>query len=95
MSLKLQEAITSIYSMTTDELNQVVMAVKQRRQFLNVNSIRALRIGDTVSFDNRHRVIVGTVQKVNTKNVLVKQDGTHTVWRVPANMLKPVKVLNN
>lgn len=95
MSLKLQETITNIFGMNNDDLNQVIMAVKQRRTWLSKNAVRTFRVGDIVSFNNRGMTVLGTVQKVNIKNIHVKQSNSATVWRVPANMLTPTKQTTN
>jgi putative ribosome biogenesis GTPase RsgA len=79
-----------IYSMSNDELEQAIVAIKQRRQFLSRSAVRAVRVGDRVSFDsgrNRRGMILGTVEKVNVKNVKVLQDNSMTIWNVPANLL--------
>ena len=87
MSLKLQEIVTNIFNMDNAELDQVIAAVKQRRTWLARDTVRSIQPGTTVSFENRNRTVIGTVQKVNPKNILVKSTATNTVWRVPANML--------
>ena len=89
MSQKLQEAITAIYNLDNDELDQAILAVKQRRQFLTRSAIRVLRVNDTVEFEARGRTVRGTVIKVNQKNVKVREQGYGT-WNVPASMLRHV-----
>ena len=89
--MSVQTAIQAIRNCTTnDELNQIIEAVKLQRQYLSMQSIRVLRVGDTVEFTARGRVIRGTVTKVNRKNVKVREAGYGT-WNVPANMLAVVE----
>jgi hypothetical protein len=85
---KVQEAIVSIYNMNAAELNEVVEAVKRQRTYLARRQADTFRIGDVVSFAARGMQIVGTVTKVNTKTVQVRQNDNYTVWRVHASLLK-------
>lgn len=91
MSLKSQEAITAIYSMTYDELEQAIVAVRHRQQFLARSMTRQLQPGDTVSFQARGRTVVGEVIKVNQKNVKVREG--FTTWNVNASLLKVESVV--
>lgn len=88
----LQTAIAAIQGMDKDELEQVIEAVKLRRNFIARSTVRSLNVGDTVSFDAgpRRGVRVGTVTKVNRKNVKVKEAGYGT-WNVPASLLTVVE----
>lgn len=87
-----QDAITAIRNCNSDdELRQIIEAVKLQRQFISVQNIRSVAVGDTVSFTARGRAVQGTVEKVNRKNVKVRETGTFTVWNVPASMLKQVE----
>jgi hypothetical protein len=85
MSLKSQEAITAIHSMTKDEIDQAIIAIKHRQQYLARNMSRQLRVGDTVSFAARGRTVLGQVIKVNQKNVKVREG--FTTWNVNASLL--------
>lgn len=88
MSKRTQEAITLILSMNNDELSEVTQAVKTRRTFLARDTARSLQTGDRVHFDSGRRGrVTGVVQKINIKNVLVRESNSHTTWRVPAHML--------
>lgn len=86
-----QTAITAIRNMTTDEINQVVEAIKLQRTFNARTATRSLMVGDTVSFDARTRgVITGKVLKINLKTVQVRCDRTQGLWKVTASALKQV-----
>jgi hypothetical protein len=88
------DVIAAILTMDSNQLNRVIEAVNQRRQWLARDSARQFRVGDIVSFSHRGMQIVGTVQKLNPKNIMVKQNNSFTVWRVNASLLKPVTQLS-
>ena len=70
------------------DLNQIIEAVKLRRQQLVTRMRRSLTIGDRVGFTSTRtgQELEGTVQKVAVKYITVKTD--QGLWRVPANMLQ-------
>lgn len=85
-----QTAVTAIRNMNNDEINQVVEAIKLQRTYLARNTARALAVGDTVKFQGRGgRKVVGTVEKVNRKTVIVNEAG-YGRWRVTASLLTRV-----
>lgn len=85
-----QTAVTAIRNMNNDEINQVVEAIKLQRTYLARNTARALVVGDTVKFQGRGgRKVVGTVEKVNRKTVIVNEAG-YGRWRVTASLLTRV-----
>ena len=86
-----QTAIDAIHKMNNDELNQVVSAIKLRRNYLTRQKAVTFMVGDRVSFAARGMQVLGTVTKVNPKTILVKQDNTFTTWKVHASLLTPVK----
>lgn len=86
----MQTVISLIHQMNSDELNQTVEAIKLRRTYLVRQTTAAIQVGDTVSFAARGMQVVGTVTKVNTKTVAVKQNNAYTTWRVHASLLKKV-----
>jgi hypothetical protein len=79
-----------------DQLNDIVMAVKYRRNQLAKVVKRGMCIGDQVKFDSQEgRTVIGTVQKINRKYIIVKEQANSfngglfaTNWRVPASMLE-------
>jgi DNA-directed RNA polymerase subunit H (RpoH/RPB5) len=83
-----QQAVNQIHMMNSEELNSVVAAVKLRRTYLARIKATEFQVGDSVGFVGRKGPVRGTIQKVNPKNILVKETNSHTVWRVPATMLK-------
>ena len=83
--------IQDIYTLNTDELNQVIDAVKLRRNQLHSLDARSLKVGDRVSFQGRYgRTEKGTVEKIKIKYVLVRTD-SGTRWNVPGSHLTLVK----
>ena len=88
---KVQTAIAAIHGMTTDELNQIVEAVKLRRTFISNQAIRSFVVGDIVEFDGKRGYTVGKVTKVARKYVTVNC-GSDGMWKVPASMLRAKKM---
>lgn len=88
-----QTAITAITYMNSDELNQVIEAIKLQRNYLTRQKAVTFRVGDTVNFAAYGQQVVGVVTKVNTKTVAVKQNNAFTTWRVHASLLKKVDTL--
>jgi FKBP-type peptidyl-prolyl cis-trans isomerase 2 len=81
-----QTAITAIRGMTNNEINQVVEAIKLQRTYNARSVARELNVGDTVSFTGKRGTVVGTVEKINTKTVLVNSPSAGR-WKVTASML--------
>lgn len=81
-----------IKNLTNDQLDEVVEAVKMRRQMLTRENVRQIRAGNIVKFTSSRTggTITGTVQKVNRKFVIVEQSIGGSRWKVPANMLEVV-----
>ena len=88
-----QQAVNQIHTMNSEELNSVIAAVKQRRTYLARIKATEFQVGDQVGFAGRKGPVRGKVQKVNPKNILVKDNSSGTVWRVPATMLKLEKAV--
>ena len=91
MTPNVQTATTLIHTMDNDELNKIIRAIKDRRTYLTRQRAMSFRVGDRVSFVARGMQVLGTVAKVNIKNVMVKQDNAYTTWKVPASLLSPVR----
>jgi len=91
MNTSVETIIQNIRSMSAADLAQVIEAVKLRRTYLTRQKAAALMIGDRVTFSARGMQVLGTVTKVNTKTVQVKQSNTATLWRVHASLLRPVQ----
>ena len=91
MYMKLNKMIQDIYTLNSDELNQVVDAVKLRRNQLHSLDAHSLRIGQRVSFQGRHGITEkGIVRKIKIKYVLVETDRGQR-WNVPGSHLTQIK----
>lgn len=88
-------ATNAISTMNSEELSEVIEAIKYRRHLLSKKAVRAFRYGDRVQFTGkRGRIVIGTVAKVNIKYVKVTASDGIT-WRVPAHMLSAAEVVTN
>jgi hypothetical protein len=87
MSNLVTKAAELIYKMNSNELSQVIEAVKLKRQHLSKVAIRAIATGDNVNFTSSKtgQNYTGVVTKVAIKYVTVKTISGS--WRVPASML--------
>ena len=78
---------------TNDQLNSIMTAVQFARNQLAQKNKFTLRAGASVKFVSTRngQTILGTVEKVNRKFVIVRESGkAFGTWRVPANMLEAV-----
>lgn len=77
-----------IYQMDNDQLNQVIEAIKLKRQHLTKQATRSFMVGDIASFTSTRtgRNVSGKVVKVARKYITV-DCGVDGQWRVPATML--------
>ena len=88
MSNSVTKAVELIYTMNNNELNQVIEAIKLKRQHLSKQAVRSFLVGDIVGFTKKNGVrVTGQVRKVNQKYIIVNESATGTQWRVPATML--------
>lgn len=88
MSNNVTKAVELIYQMDNNEINQIVEAIKLKRQFLARQAVRSFVVGDMVQFtDKRGGKVNATVRKVNKKYIIVEAHIGGTQWRVPATML--------
>jgi len=88
MSNSVTKAVELIYNMDNDQIDQVIEAIKLKRQYLTKQAVRSFVVGDIVSFTSTRtgRDISGKVKKVARKYITVDA-GTGGQWRVPATML--------
>jgi len=83
----MENVLKTIYGLDKDQLNQIVAAVKQRRDQLHTQQAQSLQVGDVVTFTGRRgRTITGTVCKVKIKYVHV-DCGADGKWNVPGAQL--------
>ena len=88
MSNSVTKAVELIYNMDNDQIDQVIEAIKLKRQYLTKQAVRSFVVGDIVSFTSTRtgRNINGKVKKVARKYVTV-DCGVDGQWKVPGNML--------
>jgi hypothetical protein len=87
----MKQLINQIYSLNSVELDQVIQAIKFRRNQLHCQNANSFKFRDRVSFQGRHgRTEMGTVEKVKIKYVLVRTDAGQR-WNVPGSHLTLVK----
>ena len=93
MSNLVTQASELIYKMNSDQLNQVVEAVKLKRTHLAKTVARSVLIGDIVQFEGRRgQMIQGKVTKVNQKTLVVMDSQTQTQWKVTASLVTPMGI---
>ena len=87
----MKQLINQIYSLDAADLDQVVQAVKFRRNQLHCQNANSFKFRDRVSFQGRSgRIETGTVEKVKIKYVLVRTDAGQR-WNVPGSHLTLIK----
>lgn len=89
MSNRVTKAVEEIYKMDINELDQVVEAIKLKRQYLAKQAVRSFKVGDMVQFTSSKTggKVNATVEKVNRKYIVVSAHIGGQKWRVPATML--------
>ena len=87
--LSIQDVNSAIMfgSLTNEQLDSIIGAIKFRRAQINKETKRALMLGDVVKFTHPKtgRTHQGNVVKIAIKNIKVREN--NTTWNVPANML--------
>lgn len=90
MNTRVRDAAQLINTMNSEELEEIVTEIKQRRTRLARQTTRSLRKNSTVQFTTRTgRPVTGTVTKVNPKTVIVHEAG-YGKWKVSASLLTVV-----
>jgi biotin-(acetyl-CoA carboxylase) ligase len=95
MKTETKKIIETIYKLEATDLDQIIQAVKMRRNQLHHVNANKLRIGDRVEFEGRGgRMLQGTVEKIKIKYVLVHADNGQR-WNVPGSHLTQIgEVIN-
>lgn len=87
----LNDVVDMILNMNDHEMDIVIQAVKDRRQYLAKQTAATFRRSDMVQFDRGPRrggLATGEVVKVNTKSVIVMVGNVK--WHVAPGLLKKV-----
>lgn len=97
-NISIQDVNTAIMfgNFTDEQLRSIGSAVTYRRNLILKDNKRQLAVGSQVKFVGREgRTVVGIVQKINRKFVIVREQANSfngsifaTNWRVPGNMLE-------
>ena len=74
----------------SNQLTRCAQAVQNRRQSINSQMIRQVRVGAKVKWNGKEGAKSGVVQKIKQKYVEVKDDASPLIWNVPAGMLTVV-----
>ena len=86
---KAVEAIRKLES--SDQLNQIIDAIKLQQTFVARNAARSGQVGTVVTFEGRRgRTVTGEVLKVNQKTIVVLDQSTQQRWKVTASMVSPI-----
>ena len=76
-----------IYQMDNDQLNQVIEAIKLKRNHIATQDVRSFMVGDIVGFTGKFgKQVSGKIKKINKKYIII-DCGTDGQWRVPGNHL--------
>ena len=83
------KSVELIYQMDNAQLNEVIEAIKLKRQYLAKQAVRNFIKGDMVQFTSKRTggKINATVEKVNKKYIIVSTHIGGEKWRVPATMI--------
>jgi hypothetical protein len=71
---------------TDDQLNSIWMAVKYAKSQMGRANLYTVKVGDQVKFNNKGRIVTGSLFSKGRKYVKVLEG--RTTWRVPANMIE-------
>ena len=83
------KSVELIYQMDNNQLNEVIEAIKLKRNHLARQAVRSFVVGDIVQFTSRRTggKVNATVEKVNKKYIIVSTHIGGEKWRVPATHL--------
>ena len=90
----LQTTLKAIQIMEADELNTVVTAIKDRRDYLRTVELRQFSKGDTVSFEDKFGTPkTGTSIAIMKKNIKVNETDSNITWHISPNFLTVVETV--
>jgi tRNA(Ile2) C34 agmatinyltransferase TiaS len=73
-------------TLTNDDLNLIIEAVKFKRTQNGRQAARTLRIGEQVTFTGKNGTVVGRLEQIKIKKAIVVSGMTR--WNVPLSMLE-------
>lgn len=91
----IKKIIDDVHKLEFEDLNEVIRAVNDRRNFLNSDSLGEFRVGDKVSWISGRgidkREVTGEVYKINTKSLGIKEEGRNWHrWRVSPSLVTKI-----
>jgi|TARA_R110000803_G_scaffold19458_1_gene50903 ribosome maturation factor RimP len=84
--MKINQIISKIGMMSPKELNEVVYAVKFRRENLSKMLRRTFKVGDKVLINSKREIFNGIIKEINIKKAIVEFNGRE--YRVPFSMME-------
>lgn len=77
-----------IYELDSSEIRECYDLLRAQQDRLTREATECFFIGDEVFFQSRKGMkVYGTVEKVNRKTIIVKEEDSFRTWRVSANLL--------
>ena len=70
--MKINQIISKIGMMSPKELNEVVYAVKFRRENLSKMLRRTFKVGDKVLINSKREIFNGIIKEINIKKAIVE-----------------------
>lgn len=91
MSVKQINSLIYAATLSNDDLNSIIEAIKYKRSLMARLTRASLQVGDNVNFTSSKtgRNTTGQVTKIAIKYVTVRT--VTGLWRVPANMLTKIE----
>ena len=91
-----EEIIKCIYKLDEEELTQIVLAIKDRRDGLRYSNLKNFKVGNKVSWSygrgTSKEFYKGEVYKINAKTIAVREsDRAWMKWRISPSMLTIIK----
>ena len=82
-----------VFQMDNSQLNDVIEAIKLKRQHLSRQATRDIMVGDIVGFEGRRgNQVSGKVVKVNQKTLVVLDSKTQPRWKVSGTLVQKLGI---
>ena len=76
-----------IRNASMNEISELADLIRTRKETLGKQKMQELKVGDKVTFNNKGKIVSGTIRKKNITRVVV--DTPKGGWNVPVNVLEP------
>lgn len=80
---------TAIATATREELNVIISAVNTRTKQISLKQKSQFRVNQRVKCKGKRSDFFGAIQKINRKNIIVKDEKTGQLWNVSPTFLSP------